>query len=209
MAPSLPSKMSLAMRFLPVILLGCVCAAAQSGSVIPNPGDASALHKGVNEWGVQTGGGTAIAGGAQDRSFWMLAGRWSRILTGELGGGPLRGNLQYGLEVIPALVMSQSTTVYAGGVTPVLMRYNFTAHRRFVPYLEAGAGILGSSDPLPEATSRFNFTPQGGIGFQIMQPGARAIQMGVRYHHISNAGLARRNPGINSLYFFTGISWWR
>jgi Cu/Ag efflux pump CusA len=31
----------------------------------------------------------------------------------------------------------------------------------------------------------------------------------MRYQHISNAGIAEHNPGINSLYFFTGISWWQ
>ncbi len=197
------------MRSLLFILLASLCAAAQSGPVIRSDRDATALHKGANEWGVETGGGTSIPGGVSDRHYWMLAGRWSRILTGELGGGLLRGNLQYGVDLIPALVMSQSKTVYAGGFTPLLLRYNFTAHRRVVPYLEVGGGMLGSVEPIPEGTSRFNFTPQGGVGLMVMQPRARAIQMGLRYLHISNAGRARRNPGINSLYFFTGISWWR
>ena len=197
------------MRSLLLILLASLCAAAQSGPVIRSDRDATALHKGANEWGVETGGGTSIPGGVSDRHYWMLAGRWSRILTGELGGGPLRGNLQYGVELIPALVMSQSKTVYAGGFTPLLVRYNFTAHRRVVPYLEVGGGMLGSVEPIPEGTSRFNFTPQAGIGLQHLMSERRSWTLGVRYHHTSNAGIAKRNPGINAVLVHAGLSWWR
>ena len=190
------------MRFLPVILLSCVCAWAQQ-----HPPDV--LHRGANEWGLQTGGGTAIPGGAGNRSYWALTGRYSRILTPELGSGPLRGNLQYGVEVTPVLVMRQSTTVYAGGFSPLQLRYNFTARRHVVPYLEIGGSVLGSAEPLPEGTSRFNFLTDGGIGFQVLRARLPAIQAGMRYQHISNAGLTRPNPGINSLYFFSGVSWWK
>lgn len=187
------------MRLLLLLLLVCVCAAAQN---FP-------LHKGANEWGFQTGGGTAIAGGAGNRSYWMLTGRYSRILTPELGSGPLRGNLQYGVEATPVMVVRQSTTVYAAGFSPLQLRYNFTARRRVVPYLEIGGSILGSTEQLPEGTSRFNFLTDGGIGFQVVRARLPAIQAGMRYQHISNAGIARRNPGINSLYFFGGMSWWK
>jgi len=175
-------------------------------TVPPNP---RPFEKGAHEWGLHSGGAFSVAGGRTDRSYWMLAGRWGRILTRDLGSGPLRGNLEYGIEAIPALVMFQSDTVYAAGLTPFQLRYNFTGGRRIVPFLEIGAGILGSTRQIPEGTSRFNFADQGGIGVQILTGGNHTFHLGARYMHISNAGLADRNPGINSVYFFAGISWWR
>ena len=168
------------------------------------------MHKGANEWGFQGGGALSIPGGARgDHPYFELAGRWSRVLTGELGSGPLRGNLQYGVEAIPALVVFQSTTVYSGGFSPLQLRYNFTAPKPVAPFVEIGGAVLGSREQVPEGTSRFNFLTNGGVGLQFLRDGHPAAQVGLRYQHISNASIAQHNPGINSLYFFTGLSWWR
>ncbi len=190
------------------IPLACISSLAQSDQTASNK-EPTPFHRGTNEWGLHTGWGVSIAGGAGNRSYWMLVGRWGYILIDELGNGPLRGNLQYGIEVIPVLVMSQSSTIYAAGFSPLQIRYNFIAIRRLVPYVEIGGCILGSAEPLPENTSRLNFLTHGGVGLQLLHHQSRTFQIGMRYQHISNAGIAERNPGINSLYFFTGLSWWR
>jgi hypothetical protein len=191
-----------------LIPLACISSLAQSGQTASN-NEPTPFHRGANEWGLHSGWGISIAGGAGNRSYWMLAGRWGYTLTDELGSGPLRGNLQYGIEVIPVLVMRQSSTVYAAGFSPLQLRYNFIAIRRLVPYVEIGGSILGSTKPMPEHTSRLNFLTHGGVGLQLLHDQSRTFQIGMRYQHISNAGIAERNPGINSLYFFTGLSWWR
>jgi lipid A 3-O-deacylase len=190
------------MKTFLAILLGCLCAAAQKPVNDP-------LHKGANEWGFQTGGGFSIVGGVRSRSYWLLAGRYSRILTGDLCRCPLRGNLQYGVEAIPVMVFNQTSHVYAGGFSPLQLRYNFTAPKRVKPYIEMTGTMLGSAEPVPEGTARFNFMTGGGIGLQVFNEKARAWQLGVRFQHISNAGIAQRNPGINALYLFTGVSWWK
>src|SRR5437899_503851 len=103
------------------------------------------LHKGAQEFGVYSGGGVSIPGGIPgSHNYWMLAGRWSRVM-GEFGGGAF----EYGVEVYPAMVVKQSNTVYAGGFSPLQLRYNFGSHNKAVPYLEIGGGILGSSQQLP------------------------------------------------------------
>ena len=163
------------------------------------------LHKGASQLGLYTGGGASIQGGAPgSHNYWMLAGRWSWVMA-EFGGGAF----EYGVEVYPAMVVAQSTSVYAGGFSPLQLRYNFASRNRVVPYLEIGGGILGSSAQLPENTYRFNFIDQGSVGMQWMRDGRPSIQTGIRYQHISNAGLGNHNPGINSLFFFGGLSWWR
>ena len=167
------------------------------------------IRKGATEWSAITGAGVGIAGGASNANFWAMHLRWGRVLTTNHGPGLLRGNLEYAVEILPAFVMGQSTNVFGGGVTPLLLQYNFSGGSRFVPFIQAGAGMLFITRKVPEDTSQFNFTPQGGVGVYWFRRPRSAAVFGVRYHHISNASTAERNPGHNALYIYTGISWWR
>ena len=190
-------------------------AVAVSGTTASAPSQESeiavhtAVEKGANEWGLMTGGATGLPGGAMSRGLWMLDLRWGRVLTGVHGPGPLRGTLEYALEVVPALVVRQSTPVFGGGFNPLLLQYNFVASRGIVPFIQVGAGMLFTNRTVPARSSEFNFTPQGGFGVYLFRRHTSALSIGVRYHHISNAGIRRPNPGINSMYFYSGFSWWR
>jgi hypothetical protein len=126
-----------------------------------------------------------------------------------MGKGPIRGNLQYSIEVIPVTIMSQSSMVYAAGLSPLQLRYNFTAGRRVIPFFEIGGAILASQEKVPENTSRINFLTFGGTGVHVFVAPKTDFQIGMRFQHISNAGIADFNPGINSLYFFLGLSRFR
>ena len=179
---------------------------------LPGCQDAAAQgpwRKGATELGVLAAGGPAIVGGRRDRGVLFFAGRWGRQLCGDFGPSWARGHLQYAVEMIPLYLQFQSSTVYGAGVTPFLLRYNFTRGGRVVPSVELGGGTLATREPVPEDTSRFNFTPQAGIGLQYLLPGRRSWTLAVRYHHTSNAGLATRNPGINAIVIHTGVSWIR
>jgi len=164
-------------------------------------------HAGEHELGVFSGGGPSITGGKQDRGFWLAGARWGYQLTDEHGSGWARGSLQYAIEFIPLYLQFQSNTVYGVGLTPVLLRYHLTRTRLVAPLIELGAGILITRDQVPEGTSRFNFTPQGGVGVQFVPAGRAGYSLGIRYHHTSNAGIARHNPGINAIMLHAGISW--
>ncbi len=181
-----------------LMLLGALGAPAQD-----------AWRDGAKELGLFSGGGPAITGGLRDRGFWLAGARFGYQLTADHGGGALRGHLQYGVEAIPFYLQFQSSTVYGAGLTPFLLRYHFTANPRVVPLIELGAGILGTRDAVPEGTSRFNFTPQAGVGVQVMTSSGRGVVFGVRYHHTSNAGIARHNPGINAIMLHVGFSVWK
>jgi hypothetical protein len=84
--------------------------------------------KGAAEWGFHGGGAITVPGGKRDRQYWMLAARWGRILTPQISGGALRGNLEYSMEAVPAFVMRQSSTVYGGGFTPVQLSSKYIRH---------------------------------------------------------------------------------
>ncbi len=197
-----------------MIVSGCVASAQETASSPPGPcrsenSGSSPAQAGTNEWGWTSGGGVRIAGGIREGNFWASQLRWGRVLTSPRGPGLLRGTLEYAFEVVPAMVMVQSGTVFGGGLTPVLFQYNFTAGRRLVPFLQAGAGMLFTTRKFPPGTSQFNFTPQGGIGMYWLRRPRSSLVVGVRYHHISNAGRVQPNPGHNALYLYGGFSWWR
>jgi lipid A 3-O-deacylase len=166
-------------------------------------------REGQTELGVLTGGGPAITGGAGDRGFWLAGFRWGRQLTAERGQGWMRGHVEYAIEAIPLYFQFQSTTVYGAGFTPFLLRYQLTSYHAIAPFVEIGAGILGTTSDVPEGTSSFNFTPQGGIGVQTAPAGRASWTFGLRYHHTSNAGISHPNPGINAIMLYTAVSWFR
>ncbi|MBI4376566.1 MAG: acyloxyacyl hydrolase [Elusimicrobia bacterium] len=62
--------------------------------------------------------------------------------------------------------------------------------------LEAGAGTLWTD--FPGLPSRLNFELFSGAAIRLPLPGSWSLHVGYRYHHISNAGLKRPNPGLDT-----------
>lgn len=74
-------------------------------------------------------------------------------------------------------------------------------------YGDVGAGMRLFGSDFPVRGTRFNFTLQAGLGFQVMALGRFGIAAGARYFHISNSSLAGtdRNPGHNATQFYAGL----
>jgi hypothetical protein len=64
----------------------------------------------------------------------------------------------------------------------------------------------GSTKNVPINGSEFNFTPQAGLGITWDIGEGNRWFAGVRWHHISNAGLYSDNPGRDSVLVYTGLS---
>jgi len=75
-------------------------------------------------------------------------------------------------------------------------------------FLEGGAGIALFNQDTPEPDgSNFNFSPQAGVGVKWRCADNIGIIAGVRYLHISNAGLASGdNPGIDAIGGYGGLT---
>jgi hypothetical protein len=73
------------------------------------------------------------------------------------------------------------------------------------PYLEMGSGPMWASRRVPAATSRFNFITQTGFGVVVYPQRTSALVIGYRFAHISNAGYAPRNPGLNVSSLLIGV----
>ncbi len=71
------------------------------------------------------------------------------------------------------------------------------------------------SDLLPVAAGtgsqclQRSFLTHATLGFQFFNNQRRAFTAGVRYEHISNAGLTVPNPGINTVQFQIGLNWFK
>jgi hypothetical protein len=86
------------------------------------------------------------------------------------------------------------------------LRWHAIVKENWSFFLEGGAGLLRTSDKVPSDGSRFNFTPQAGIGFTFDIGNNARWMVGAKWHHISNANTYSSNPGRDSIMYWTGIS---
>ncbi len=121
---------------------------------------------------------------------------------GDWLNGILRGNSEIMLEIIEGNTTHGKGGYLAGG--SLLWRYNFIQpDARWVPYFQLGAGALGNNiyreRGQKEIGEGFEFMLQGEIGLRYMISDAWSVSAEGGYRHISNAGLASNNEGLNSL----------
>ena len=99
---------------------------------------------------------------------------------------------------------------YGVGGSPIGAQVNFVHYRHIEPFLTSGGGFLYFNHRMFGTTQQFNFTAQLGGGVQLFTSSRRtAIDLGYKYHHISNANLANQNPGLDSHMLFIGLSVFR
>ncbi|HYL63817.1 MAG TPA: acyloxyacyl hydrolase [Candidatus Methylomirabilis sp.] len=161
--------------------------------------------EGGNELQVWTGGGHGLNGSTASTDVWNLGGRYGWILTGPHGPGFLQGQFEYAVDVVPAFVVVQKKAdAYGFGLNPFALKWNFTKVRKVVPYFELGGGTLFTNNDVPAGTSRVNFTSSGALGLHFLRSKYN-WSAEIRFMHISNAGLANLNPGINTLQLRVGF----
>jgi hypothetical protein len=160
---------------------------------------------GGNELQVWTGGGHGINGSQSGDGVWNVGLRYGLILTAPHGPGFLRGRLEYAVEAVPLfLVVQKTNTAYGAGINPFAFKWALATRHKIVPYFEIGGGTLFTNTKVPEGTSRVNFTSSAALGLHFLGD-KHNISAEVRFMHISNAGLATPNPGINTIQVRLGF----
>lgn len=139
-----------------------------------------------------------------------------KVFTGEIGRGWRRGNLEFGMDLIPLFVHLQPETLYGGGFEPTVLRWNSLGlnssrrRGRATPFLELAGGAVHTNSNLPAGdTSKFNFTARIGGGIQIFTRERRSVDIGCRWSHISNANLGTQNPEFNGIQVSVGYHWFK
>ncbi len=176
-------------------------------------------EQGATEIQIWTAGGPSIAGGRGDTGVWSAGLRYGWVLTDSHGPGFLNGKFQYSIDAVPVyLILQPVNTAYGVGLNPLNLKWNFTTHSSVVPYMELSGGTLFTTHDVPSGTvflshhgptgtSTINFTPSVALGFHLLRKCTWTVE--ARYMHISNAGLSRLNPGVNTFEIRLGVGKFR
>jgi len=87
-------------------------------------------------------------------------------------------------------------------------RYHFINEDAWSMYGLVGAGLMGSSHNVPDGGTGFNFLPTIGLGGTVrLGDGPTRLDVGVRWHHISNANInsSGRNPDRDAAMIYVGV----
>lgn len=161
--------------------------------------------EGGHELQIWTGGGHGTNGSQSGDGVFNIGARYGWILTDAHGPSFLRGRFEYAVDVVPLLIVAQSTnTAYGVGVNPFALKWNFASHGSTAPYVDIGGGTLFTNVKVPEGTSHVNFTTSGALGLHFLRSKYN-WSAEVRFMHISNAGISRPNPGINTIQVRLGL----
>ncbi len=95
----------------------------------------------------------------------------------------------------------------AAGLSGLSGRYYLKTNGGWLPYVHAGAGLLWTSLDVREIDRIFNFQLFMGVGWRQNRAAGPCLVFEFRNHHISNAGTAGENRGINAATFLTGVEW--
>lgn len=141
-------------------------------------------------------------------NYFLSSYRLGVMLSTANGNGIFRGNTELLLEGFYGSVFDGPGDWLAGGT--LMLRYNFVQpETKWIPYIQIGAGGLWNdiykdeSQQLIGQSFEFNVQASLGIRYQINSKWAVTLEGG--YRHISNADMADRNRGLDSLGGLVGI----
>jgi hypothetical protein len=188
------------------IFLLCVQAVAQvelDEKMLQMNGEKDRYFKaGMQEYGIS--GGYGFADEREYIQSIFLLPKWGLFLA---DFDKVKGALEFEVEPVLGMYISPSRAIAAG--VNVLFTYNFETGTRIIPFFSAGAGFLYTNLKVSELGSKFNGSPQGGPGIKYMVNDHTAISLQTRIHHISNAGTAKPNRGVDSFLFLIGVDFYR
>jgi lipid A 3-O-deacylase len=133
---------------------------------------------------------------------------WAMVLTDPIGPGWLRGQILLGAEIV-YIQFERPELTHGVGFTPKI-KYLFEGTQRIRPYIEFAGGPFYTDlgGQIPEESSRFNFILTAGGGISWFLTSQLSLNVGYRFHHISNAGTRYPNIGLNSSLPYGGFSFY-
>ena len=181
---------------------------ADSVSEEPSSPQISPPLKGGRELEVWLAGAHIFSmdGSANDgRHIFDLGGRYGWVLTDLRGSGPLRGQFEYAVDVIPLFAIAQKNgTSYGFSFDAFSLNWNFQPRGHLVPYANVSGGGLITNLRVPPGSTTLNFTAEAGGGLHYLcGTNTWSIELGV--FHISNGNLAQSNPAFNSIQIRIGF----
>ncbi len=90
------------------------------------------------------------------------------------------------------------------GVAPIL-RWHFLHRECWTLFAELGVGAAWTTVEIPEGGTRFNFTPQAGLGVTWTIDDDWRLRAALGWYHMSNARTGNNNPGLDAVAITIGI----
>lgn len=149
---------------------------------------------------------TAGAYEGHDVSELVLVGHWQIDVTRPpITPAWYKGVLA--LRIEPSLLVNfRPRNGVAGGVAAML-RYQWTRWGGTLPYFEAGAGIIGLDFDLYEQADGLAFNPTAGVGVVQHLGEHWAVDLEVRFQHVSNAYTQYPNGGFDTFQYLAGVAY--
>jgi hypothetical protein len=123
---------------------------------------------------------------------------YGHMLSGVTGKGHWwRGNPEFRVELFTGAQFSPRSE-WLVGLTPHL-RYNFATGSRWIPFMDAGAGVTATGIGQPDLSGTFEFNLQVGGGVMWFLNETMAVTLDAHYVHWSCAGLHKPNLGLNGI----------
>jgi hypothetical protein len=116
-----------------------------------------------------------------------------------------KGTFEGVIEPFANLVNKPDTNAEVG--FSLLLKYSRNITARIAPFIEGGAGMIYTTQHTHEQGTQLNFTPQAGIGLQVLLTKRWAMTGGYRYRHLSNAGIDEDNVGLDHHFGLLGVSY--
>jgi hypothetical protein len=94
------------------------------------------------------------------------------------------------------------------GVAPLGLQASVPFSERIELYGAGAVGVICFTDaiPVPDAR-RVNGTLEWGGGLTVHARPERSVQVGYKFHHISNLYTAKANPGLDGNVFYVSFRW--
>lgn len=149
--------------------------------------------------------GFAVFGTIQAHDLELQSLSYGHMLGHTVGEGHFyRGNWELRGELFGGIEFSPSSE-WVAGLAPHL-RYNFATGSRFVPFIDAGAGVTATSIGPPDLSNTFEFNLQATVGTHVFLSDKLALTLEARYFHMSCAGISDPNRGLNGVLGMIGLT---
>lgn len=104
------------------------------------------------------------------------------------------------------LVEIDRSPVIGAGLSPLGLQFYSRSHRGARLFGGGSAGAIWFNREMPVAYARrFNFALQLGGGAEVAAGNGGVLVLGYKFHHLSNAGTAPANPGMDGHVFYVGM----
>jgi hypothetical protein len=149
--------------------------------------------------------GIAAFGSREAHDLALVSFTYGHMVSHVLGEGHwYKGNPELRLELFTGAQFSPNSEWFVG-LTPHL-RYNFATGTRWIPFVDAGAGVTATGIGPPDLSGTFEFNLQAGGGVQWFLKDNLALTLDAHYVHWSCAGLHQPNLGLNGVTGLLGVT---